>query len=201
MKIKSFLFISGGKAAIVFQFEKEIFHQMALEDLVIYTKSRKDFWEKKFGIQAISSKAAFAKMLSAVNGKEIGGAVLDILRMRFGTAGKVIAADGKSIRGTAKSGEPRSALQILSAYVTENGVVLAQEAIYEKTSEIPVFQEMPTYLDVERKTVTADAMHCQRETCRKGIQRKGNGQIPDCREERGMSPQGNGWGLPGSIGK
>ena len=75
-------------------------------DLVIYTKSRKDFWEKKFGIQAISSKAAFAKMLSAVNGKEIGGAVLDILRMRFGTAGKVIAADGKSIRGTAKSGEP-----------------------------------------------------------------------------------------------
>lgn len=126
MKIKSFLFISGGKAAIVFQFEKEIFHQMALDDLVIYTKSRKDFWEKKFGIQAISSKAAFAKMLSAVNGKEIGGAVLDILRMRFGTAGKVIAADGKSIRGTAKSGEPRSALQILSAYVTENGVVLAQ---------------------------------------------------------------------------
>ena len=106
MKIKSFLFISGGKAAIVFQFEKEIFHQMALEDLVIYTKSRKDFWEKKFGIQAISSKAAFAKMLSAVNGKEIGGAVLDILRMRFGTAGKVIAVDGKSIRGTAKSGEP-----------------------------------------------------------------------------------------------
>lgn len=73
---------------------------------MIYTKSRKDFWEKKFGIQAISSKAAFAKMLSAVNGKEIGGAVLDILRMRFGTAGKVIAVDGKSIRGTAKSGEP-----------------------------------------------------------------------------------------------
>lgn len=98
-------------------------------------------------------------------------------------------------------GNPHSLLQILSAYVTENGVVLAQEAIYEKTSEIPVFQEMPTYLDVERKTVTADAMHCQRETCRKGIQRKGNGQIPDCREERGMSPQGNGWGLPGSIGK
>ena len=31
---------------------------------------------------------------------------MDILRMRFGTAGKVIAVDGKSIRGTAKSGEP-----------------------------------------------------------------------------------------------
>ena len=31
-----------------------------------------------------------------------------------------------------------------------------------------------TYLDVEGKTVTADAMHCHRETCRRVIQRKGN---------------------------
>lgn len=36
----------------------------------------------------------------------------------------------------------------------DNGVVLAQEAIYQKTNEIPVFQEMPTYLDVEGKMVT-----------------------------------------------
>ena len=36
------------------------------------------------------------------------------------------------------------------------------------------FQEMLTYLDVEGKTVTADAMHCQRETCRRIIQRKGD---------------------------
>ena len=99
--------------------------------------------------------------------------------------GEVIAVDGEF--GTAKSGEPRNALRILSAYVTENGVVLAQEAIHEKTNEIPVFQEMLTYLDVEGKTVTADAMHCQRETCRGVIQRKGNGQFPGCREGRGAN--------------
>lgn len=33
---------------------------------------------------------------------------------------------------------------------------------------------MLTYLDVEDKTVTADAMHCQRETCRRIMQRKGD---------------------------
>lgn len=53
-------------------------------------------------------------------------------------------------------------------------MVLAQEAIHEKTNEIPVFQETLDYLDVEGKTVTADAMHCQRETCCKIIQRKGD---------------------------
>ena len=92
---------------------------------------------------------------------------MEILRARFGTAGEVIAVDGKAICSTTKPGHPHSALQILSAYMTENGVVLAQEAIHEKTNEIPVFQEMLDYLANEGKTVTADAMHCQRETCRK----------------------------------
>jgi len=145
-----------------------------LGDLVIYAKNRKEFLSKEFGIEAIPSKATFARVLSCVSGKEIGDAVLDILRMRFGIAGEVIAVDGKAIRSTAKPGNPHSALQILSAYVTGSGVVLAQEAIHEKTNEIPVFQEMLSYLDIEGKTVTADAMHCQRKTCRRVIQRKGD---------------------------
>ena len=49
-----------------------------------------------------------------------------------------------------------------------------QELIHEKTNEIPVFQEMLTYLAIEGKTITADAMHCQRETCRRIIQHKGD---------------------------
>ena len=145
-----------------------------LGDLVVYAKNKKDFLAKEFGIEEIPSKATFARVLSAVNGKEIGDAILDILRERFGVSGEVIAVDGKAVCSTAKSGNPHSALQILSAYMTDNGVILAQEAIHEKTNEIPVFQEMLTYLDVEGKTVTADAMHCQRETCRRIVHRKGN---------------------------
>lgn len=145
-----------------------------LGDLVIYAKSQKEFLSKELGIENIPSKATFARVMSIVDSKKIGDAILDILRMRFGSAGEVIAVDGKAICSTAKPGNPHSALQILSAYVTSNGVVLAQEAIHEKSNEIPVFQEMLTYLDIEGKTVTADAMHCQRETCRKVIQRKGD---------------------------
>lgn len=58
--------------------------------------------------------------------------------------------------------------------MTENGVVLAQKSIHEKTNEIPVLQEMLTYLDIEGKIDTAAAMHCQRETYRRVIQRKGD---------------------------
>ncbi len=145
-----------------------------LGDLVIYAKNKEEFWEKELGIEKVPSKATFARILSMIDGKEIGEAILDVLHSRFGTAGEVIAVDGKAICSTAKSGNPHSALQILSAYVTSSGIILAQESIHEKTNEIPVFQEMLTYLDVEGKTVTADAMHCQRETCRRIIQRKGD---------------------------
>lgn len=145
-----------------------------LGDLVIYANGKKDFLAKALGIEAIPSKATFARVLSCVNGKELGDAVLDVLRMRFGTAGEVIAVDGKAIWSTAKAGSPHSALQILGAHVTENGMVPAQESIHEKTNEIPVFQGMLTYLDIEGKIVTADAMHCQREPCRRVIQRKGD---------------------------
>ena len=145
-----------------------------LGDLVVYARSKKEFLAKELGIKEIPSKATFARVLSTVNGKEVGDAILDILRMRFGTSGEVIAVDGKAICSTAKSGNPHSALQILSAYMTDNGIVLAQEAIHEKTNEIPVFQEILTYLDVAGKTVTSDTMHCQRETCRRIVQRKGD---------------------------
>lgn len=145
-----------------------------LGDLVIYAKNRKEFFAKELGIATIPSKATFGRILSMVDGKQIGEVILDVLRSRFGTAGEVIAVDGKAICSTAKPGNPHSALQILSAYMTSSGITLAQESIHEKTNEIPVFQEMLTYLNIEGKTVTADAMHCQRKTCDMIIQRKGD---------------------------
>lgn len=61
-----------------------------------------------------------------VDGKQIGEAILGLLHSRFGTAGDVVAVDGKAICSTTKAGNPHSALQILSAYVTSSGVILAQ---------------------------------------------------------------------------
>ncbi len=53
--------------------------------------------------------------------------------------GEAVAVDGKAICSTTKPGNPLSALQILSVYVTSSGIILGQESIHEKTNEIPVF--------------------------------------------------------------
>ena len=62
---------------------------------------------------------------------------------------------------------------IMKESIEDTGsVVLGQEAIHEKTNEIPVFQKMLEQIDIKGKTVKADTMHCQKETCRK-IKEKG----------------------------
>ena len=134
-------------------------------DIVAYAQNKAEFFRLSFGIENIPSKPTFSRILSVVDAKKVAEITLTMMKEKIGELGDVIAVDGKAIRSTAKPNQPHSALQVISAYLTESGVVLAQEKINKKTNEIPVFQEMLGYLDVKGKIVTADAMHCQKATC------------------------------------
>ncbi len=145
-----------------------------LDDILLYQENHQAFLKATFGIEQFPSKSTYSRVLSIIDGNAVGEVIIQIMKDYLPTNGNIIAVDGKSIRSTAKKGKPHSALQILSAYLTENSVVLGQESIHEKTNEIPAFQQMLGYLDIEGKVITADAMHCQKETCRKIIEKKGH---------------------------
>jgi predicted transposase YbfD/YdcC len=145
-----------------------------LSDIVMYAENRVSLLSEKFGITAIPSKPTFSRILNMIDGEKVGVVILEIMRENVELLGDIIAVDGKAIRSTSEKGKAHSALQILTAYLTESGVTLAQKSIHEKTNEIPVFQEMLETLDVKEKTITADAMHCQKATCEKIIERGGN---------------------------
>ena len=145
-----------------------------LEDLNVYAHEKEAFFKKNFEITKIPSKSTFCRILRMIDAKEVGEIVIRIMKERVDTTGEIIAIDGKTIRSTGIKGKPGTALQILTAYETEAGIVLGQEKIHKKTNEIPVFQEMLNYLNIKGKIITADAMHCQKETCRKIIEKKGN---------------------------
>ena len=145
-----------------------------LGDIVLFAQKRLEFFKKHFGIEKIPSKPTLNRILNMVDGEAVGVVIIGIMKEAAGVSGDVLAVDGKAVRGTARGGNPRSALQMLTAYLTESGVVLGQKPIHEKTNEIPVFQEMLDMLDVSGKTVTADAMHCQKETCRKIVGKGGH---------------------------
>ena len=134
-------------------------------DIMAYAENKKEFFQTYFGIEKIPSKPTISRTLAVVDGQKVAECIMAMMQDAVGLKGNLIAVDGKAIRSTSQNGKPHSALQIITAYLTENGVVLGQEKIHEKTNEIPVFQEMMSYLNIKGKTVTADAMHCQRNTC------------------------------------
>lgn len=138
-----------------------------LADMMVYFESKQSFYKEQYGIEKYPSKPTLSRILSMVDGEKVGKVITEIMRRQAGNLSDIIAADGKAIRSTGQNGKAHSFLQILTAYVTESGVTLGQEAIsYEdKTNEIPVFQDMLEYLDIKGKTITADALHCQKETC------------------------------------
>jgi predicted transposase YbfD/YdcC len=65
-------------------------------------------------------------------------------------------------------------LHIVTMYMTENGVILGQKAVPDKTNEIPVVRELLELFNLAGKVVTADAMHCNRETAEKIIRCNGD---------------------------
>src|SRR5207253_1479977 len=79
---------------------------------------------------------------------------------------QVIALDGKRLRGALGN------LNLVSAWATRSQITLAVQEVDEGSNEIPVVQSLIPLLDVTGSVVTADAMHCQKETA-KAIRDKG----------------------------
>ena len=85
---------------------------------------------------------------------------------------KIIAFDGKTICGS--DDIYNRALHILTAFDTENELVLGQLPVDEKTNEITVMPELIKLLDLEDCVVTADALNCQYEIANAIVEKKGN---------------------------
>lgn len=74
----------------------------------------------------------------------------------------VIAIDGKCLRRSMDRAKGRSPLHMLSAFSTESQVVLGQHAVDSKSNEIKALPWLLNKLDVCGRTVTIDAMGCQK---------------------------------------
>lgn len=133
-----------------------------LQDIVSFGKSDERFFKETFGIETIPSKSTLTRIMNFVNGDVVAEIIINIMRETLGISGDIVAFDGKTICSTTKGN--REKLHIMTAYLTQSGVVLGQKTVGEKTNEIPIMQEMLTYLDIRNKVITADAMHCQKET-------------------------------------
>ncbi len=73
---------------------------------------------------------------------------------------RVIAVNGKTLRGSASGGAPGD--HLLAALDHACGAVLGQVQVGAKTNEIPMFSVLCDHIEIGGAVITADAMHAQR---------------------------------------
>ncbi len=79
------------------------------------------------------------------------------------TGDRVVAIDGKTLRGSSDHERDRAAIHMVSTWATENQLSLGQVVVHEKSNEITAIPELLQVLDIAGALVTIDAMGCQRE--------------------------------------
>jgi predicted transposase YbfD/YdcC len=84
---------------------------------------------------------------------------------------RLVAVDGKTLRGSASGADPGQ--HLLAALDHAHGVVLGQVDVQAKTNEIPMLPVLLDRLDLAGAIVTADAMHAQREHARYLVAQRG----------------------------
>lgn len=90
------------------------------------------------------------------------------------TQGEIVPIDGKTVRRSFDKATGKTAIHMVSAWSSANGIVLGQVKVDDKSNEITAIPQLLDMLDVQGRTVTLDAMGTQKEIARQIRQKKGD---------------------------
>jgi predicted transposase YbfD/YdcC len=83
-----------------------------------------------------------------------------------------VSFDGKTVRSTNKMDKYENPLHIVSAQIAQLGITFGQQAVYDKSNEIPAVRDLIELLNLEGCMVVADALNCQKDTAKAIIKAK-----------------------------
>ena len=148
-------------------------------DLEIFGKSKQE-WLKGFlelpgGIPSHDTFGRVFSLLDAQQFRDCFSAWVQAVSAV--TRGQVIAIDGKTVRRSHDRSLGKSAIHMVSAWASENRLVLGQTKVSEKSNEITAIPELLALLallDISGCIVTIDAMGSQKEIARLIIEDSGD---------------------------
>lgn len=144
-------------------------------------KSIRDFgvmkldWLKKYlpYENGIPVDDTIARVMRKLNTKEFENCFMGWMQsIATATEGDVIAIDGKTLRRSYDKASDKSAIHMVSAWSSANGVVLGQEKTAAKSNEITAIPELLNSLAIKGCIVSIDAMGCQKEIAKQIVDKK-----------------------------
>ncbi|WDS54346.1 ISAs1 family transposase [Vibrio aestuarianus] len=143
------------------------------QDIESYGEHKED-WLKKYRPfkNGIPRRHTIARILaSVVTDTLLEALALWINEQRTEQGKPIIAFDGKVLRGAYRNNK-KSAVQLVTAYDVERGLVLCQKPTATKSGELSIVRQLLDMIDVKGSVVTVDALHCQRDTLEKIAEKK-----------------------------
>jgi predicted transposase YbfD/YdcC len=120
----------------------------------------KTFLRLPHGIPSIST---FRRVFAALRPSVLVGVMRRWSQELGGSLnGKQVAIDGKVLRRSFDHAWDKSGLDIVTAWCVEDNLVLAQQAVDEKSNEMTAVPELLKVLDLRGAVVTVDALNTQK---------------------------------------
>ena len=133
-------------------------------EIEAYGNHKQEWLEKFLELpNGIPSHDTFGRVFSLISPDEFQRCFLSWVHAVFTvTDGQVVAIDGKTLRHSYDRSNNKSAIHMVSAWASKNGITLGQVKTEEKSNEITAIPELLSLLEIEGCIVTIDAMGCQK---------------------------------------
>lgn len=143
------------------------------KNMETFAKAREGFLTNFLDLKnGIPSDDTFNRVFSAIDSEELEKCFIKwVSHLVDLSDGEIIPIDGKTIRG-AKSKGNKSPFHMVSAWASQNNMVLGQVKVSEKSNEITAIPELLELITISGCTVTIDAMGCQKEIASKIIEKQ-----------------------------
>ena len=146
------------------------------DDIALYGRSKLD-WLRTFLELAngIPSHDTFRRVFMLIDPDAFeAGFTKWVGSLTAGFEREVVAIDGKTVRRSFDHGRDQSSLHVVSAWASEQGLVLGQRCVDGKSNEITAIPELLDQLALKNSIVTLDAMGCQTAIAEKILARGGD---------------------------
>jgi predicted transposase YbfD/YdcC len=135
------------------------------DDLELYGKCQYKWFKKFLKLpNGIPSHDTFNRVFAQLEPEQLQSCFLNWVKSISSLMpGEIVAIDGKTLRHSYAKSNDKSAIVMVSAWAQQNGLVLGQRKVDNKSNEITAIPQLLKVLYLKGAIVTIDAMGCQKE--------------------------------------
>jgi predicted transposase YbfD/YdcC len=143
------------------------------DDVELFVQCKYDWFQRFLDLpHGVPCSDTFARVFAGIDPEQFRSCFMDwVNSVSQLTQGEVIALDGKTLRRSHDRPSGKEAIHMVSAWASENSLVLGQTKVDVKSNEITAIPELLRILEIGGCIVTIDAMGCQKEIAKLILER------------------------------